>query len=190
MSGWYGNRHSITAAGRYVVYRSGNPTRLVLRPIDRREGQVLERTSGARYPVLLARQPGGSPSSTVFALKRVSIAGRPVLTICQSQIPRGATWGDDGYIVFATQDPTRDLFRVPADGGDPIELSKPDRAAGERGHWHPSMLPGGRGVLFTIMPVNRSDPAHVAVLDSTTGQSKRLVPGAVEPEYLSTGHLV
>jgi hypothetical protein len=126
----------------------------------------------------------------VFALKRVSIAGRPVLTICQSQIPRGATWGDDGYIVLATQDPTRDLFRVPADGGDPIELSKPDRAAGERGHWHPSMLPGGRGVLFTIMPVNRSDPAHVAVLDSTTGQSKRLVPGAVEPEYLSTGHLV
>ena len=86
------------------------------------------------------------------ALKRVAVTGGPVLTICQSQIPRGASWGDDGHIVFATQDETKGLFRVPADGGDPVELSKPDRAAGERGHWHLSVLPGGRGVLFHCCP--------------------------------------
>jgi len=180
---------AVSPDGRYVVYRSGNPARLVLRPIDRREGQVLEGTSGARSPFF-------SPDSRWIAffdgvaLKRVAVAGGPVLTICQSPIPRGASWGDDGHIVFATQDEARGLLRVPADGGDPVELSKPDLAAGERGHWNPSVLPGGRGVLFTIIPANRSDPAHVAVLDSRNGQSRRLVPGAHDPQYFDTGHLV
>lgn len=179
----------VSPDGRHVVYRSGNPARLVLRPIDRREGKVLEGTAGARSPFF-------SPDSRSIgffdgvALKRVSVAGGPVLTICQSPIPRGASWGDDGYIVFATQDETRGLLRVPEEGGEPIELSKPDRAAGDRGHRNPWVLPGGRGVLFTIVPVNRADPTHVAILDPKTGRSRKLVAGAVDPEYLDTGHLV
>jgi hypothetical protein len=109
-----------------------------------------------------------------------------VLTICASEIPRGASWGDDGHIVFATQ---RQMLRVAADGGEPVELTKPDPASGERGRWHLSVLPGGHSVLFTIVPSDPAATPHIAVLDRTSGGIKRLVPGG-HPEYLETGHLL
>ena len=142
---------AISPDGRHVVYLSGNPSQLVLRPIDRREGQLIAGTSGARYPFF-------SPDGRWIAffdglwLKRVAVAGGPVLTICESEIPRGASWGDDGHIVFATQSR---MLRVAWDGGEPVELTKPDPAAGESGHWHLSVLPGGQRVLFTIVPAER-----------------------------------
>jgi len=176
---------AISPDGGYVVYRSGNPAQLVLRPIDRREGQVIAGTSGARYPFF-------SPDGRWIAffdglwLKRVAVAGGPVLTICASEIPRGASWGDDGHIVFATQ---RRMLRVAWDGGEPVELTRADPAAGESGHWHLSVLPGGQRVLFTIVPAEPTATPHVAVLDRTSGRIKRLVPGS-QPVYLETGHLV
>ena len=84
------------------------------------------------------------------ALKKVPVTGGPVITICQSRIPRGASWGDDGTIVFATQDTATGLLRVSAGGGEPTVLTTPDAANGERDHFHPSLLPNGRGILFTI----------------------------------------
>ena len=176
---------AISPDGRYVVYLSGNPSQLVLRPIDRREGQVIAGTSGARYPFF-------SPDGRWIAffdglwLKRVAVAGGPVLTICESEIPRGASWGDDGHIVFATRSR---MLRVAWDGGEPVELTKPDPAAGESGHWHLSVLPGGQRVLFTIVPAEPTATPHVAVLDRSSGRIKRLVPGS-QPLYLETGHLV
>jgi serine/threonine-protein kinase len=176
---------AVSPDGRYVVYRSGNPSQLVLRPIDRREGQVIAGTSGARYPFF-------SPDGRWIAffdgllLKKVAVAGGPVLTICESEIPRGASWGDDGHIVFATQ---RRMLWVAADGGEPIELAKPDMAAGEIGYWQQSVLPGSLRVLFTIVPADPSAPPHVAVFDRTSGRITRLVAGS-QPDYVETGHVV
>jgi serine/threonine-protein kinase len=176
---------AISPDGRYVVYRSGNPSQLVLRPLDSMESHVIAGTSGARAPFF-------SPDGRWIAffdgswLKKVALAGGPVLTICESDIPRGASWGDDGHIVFATQ---RSMLRVAEEGGKPVELSKPDLGAGERGHWHLSVLPGGQHILFTIVPADPAATPHVAVLDRASGRIKRLVPGS-QPEYLKTGHVV
>ena len=73
---------------------------------------------------------------------------------------RGASWVDDTTIIVAVAaaDPTTGLLRVPAGGGEPTVLTTPDQAHGELGHWFPSVLPGGRAVLFTIaaaQPANR-----------------------------------
>ena len=65
-------------------------------------------------------------------------------------LPRGASWGDDDRIVFSTTDTATGLLRVRAGGGEPTVLTTPDAANGEMNHWYPSVLPGGRGVLFTI----------------------------------------
>jgi eukaryotic-like serine/threonine-protein kinase len=178
---------AVSPDGRYIVYRSGSPPRLVLRAVERLEATVLEGTGGARQPFF-------SPDSRWiaffdgFALKKVSVAGGPVLAITPSQIPRGASWGDDGHIVFATQDVTQGLLRVAAEGGDPVELTKPDQTAGER-HWQPSVLPDGRAVLFTIVPADTDATPQVAVFDRTTSRITKLFPGG-HPEYLGTGHLV
>ena len=62
----------------------------------------------------------------------------------------GASWGEDNTIVFATDDPGSGLWRVSADGGRPTLLTKRDAARREGQHGFPSVLPGGRAVLFTI----------------------------------------
>jgi serine/threonine-protein kinase len=80
---------------------------------------------------------------------------------------------------------------VSAAGGDSTVLTKPDRARGEADHFWPEFLPGGKAVLFTIIPIGGSiENAQVAVMDLQTGTSKVLVRGGSHAHYVPTGHLV
>jgi len=71
-------------------------------------------------------------------------------------------------------------------------VTKPDAAQRESDHAFPSVLPGGRGVLFTITAMGRADNAQVAVLDLRTGRREMLVRGGGQAEYIepSTGSLL
>ncbi len=62
---------------------------------------------------------------------------------------RGGTWGSDNTIVFSSTTDSG-LWRVSADGGVPIALTRPDVGKGERSHRWPHMLPGNKAVLYTI----------------------------------------
>ena len=53
-----------------------------------------------------------------------------------------------------------------------------------------SVLPGNRGVLFTVTKVGQGENPDVAVLDLKTGQRKTLVPGGSQAEYVRSGHMV
>nr|MBA3477756.1 protein kinase [Lautropia sp.] len=180
---------AISPDGRHIVYRAGPPTQLVVRATDRLDARPLEGTADARYPFF---SPNGQWIGFFdgATLKRVSVTGGPVITICPSRIPRGASWGDDGTIVFATQDTATGLLRVSAGGGEPTVLTRPDAAQGERDHYHPSLLPDGRGILFTTVPLNPAEPTQVAVMDLKTGQRKTLIRNGSQPEYVETGHLL
>ena len=80
---------------------------------------------------------------------------------------------------------------MPAGGGEPTVLTTPDAGHGELDHYWPSFLPGGRAVLFTIVPQGGlAEQAQVAVLDLRTGQRKTLMRGASQAAYVETGHLV
>ena len=180
---------AISPDGQHIVYRGGLKDQLVLRALDRIEARTLEDTASARSPFF---SPDGNWVGFFdgVTLKKVSIAGGPAITICPSQIPRGAAWGEDGYIVFATQDTATGLLRVSAGGGEPTVLTKPDAGQGERDHVALSLLPDGRGVLFTIVPSVAAAPSQIAVLDLRTGERKTLIRGGSQPEYIETGHLV
>jgi serine/threonine-protein kinase len=180
---------AISPDGRHIAYRAGPPTQLAVRDTDRLDARPLEGTAHARNPFF---SPNGQWIGFFdgAALKKVSATGGPVITICPSRIPRGASWGDDGTIVFATQDTATGLMRVSAGGGEPAVLTRPDTAQGERDHVHPSLLPDGRGILFTIVPSNAAEPKQVAVLDLKTGQRRTLIRGGSQPEYVETGHLL
>ena len=180
---------AISPDGQHIVYRGGPKDQLVLRSLDRIEAQVLEDTANARSPFF---SPDGQWVGFFdgVTLKKVSIAGGPAIPICPSQIPRGADWGEDGTIVFATLDTATGLLRVSAGGGEPTVLTRPDPGQGERDHFALSLLPDGRGVLFTIFPSSAAAPLQIAVLDFRTGQRKTLIRGGSQPEYVETGHLV
>ena len=60
----------------------------------------------------------------------------------------------------------------------------PDAAQRGSDHGFPSVLPGGRAVLFTITAPGSADNAEVAVLDLKTGQLKTLIRGGSQGEYV------
>ena len=76
-------------------------------------------------------------------MKKISIHGGPVTTLCDAANSRGASWGPHGYIV-ANLTLGGGLFRVPEGGGNPEALTDP-KATGEATHRWPQVLPGGRG---------------------------------------------
>jgi serine/threonine-protein kinase len=175
------------------VYRAGGTPAggpLVVRALDALDTRQLG-------GVALARGPFFSPDSRWVGffesgeLKKISITGGTAVTLCPAiGGSRGASWGDDNTIVFATGDPATGLRRVSADGGESVVLTTPDAARNEEDHLFPSILPGGRGVLFTITAPGSLENAQVAVLDSRSGAQKTLVRGGSHPEYVESGHLV
>ena len=115
-------------------------------------------------------------------MKKISISGGPAVSICPiTGFPRGATWGPDNTIVFATTNLATGLLSVPAGGGEPRQLTTPMAGAGD--HYQPSVLPDGRGLLFTIAS-QRSEDNAIAVLDLRSGQQKVLIRGGSQAEYV------
>ena len=125
-------------------------------------------------------------------LKKTTVTGAPVVTLCRGDgIFQGAMWAADGTVIFATNNEATGLQQVSASGGDPIVLTRPDHQQGEGDHVWPEPLPGGRGILFTIVPASREmDSAQVTILDLQTGTQKVVVRGGSHARYLLSGHLV
>jgi len=122
-------------------------------------------------------------------LRKVAVSGGAPVKICDAVSGiAGATWGPDGTIVFAWFD----LFRVPASGGSPTTLLKVDEGRGERFLRHPSFLPSGKAILFTVgMADSYSyDDADIGVLSLETGKKRILIRGGTSPRYAPSGHLI
>ena len=179
---------AITPDGSRIVYRGNN--QLLVRALDQIEPTVL---SGLDEPRGVFISPDGQWVG-FFAgfsgLKKVAITGGSPLDIAAAVNPRGATWGPDGTIIFATSTVATGLLRVSDGGGEPTVLTKPNQQRGEGDHIWPEFLPGGKAVLFTIIAAGASiDNAQIAVLDLQTGTSKVLIRGS-HARYVPTGHLV
>jgi len=138
-----------------------------------------------------AANPFFSPDGTSLAagsVARVPVAGGTATTIVGStERPAGAVWGADDTIVFAT---TSGIYRVAATGGEPQPLANPRAELGELLYAWPHLVPGGAGLLFTIVPRGSIDDAQIAWLDLKTLETRVLVTGGTSPRYTPTGHLV
>jgi serine/threonine-protein kinase len=127
-----------------------------------------------------------------YTLKKIPIAGGAAVSLLTADGPsRGAAWGPDNTIVFATGEVTTGLQRIPASGGPTAVLTRPDRERGEADHVNPVWLPGGRSLLFTILSSTGGlDAAKVAVLDLTTGATRTVIQGGYGARYVNGGYLV
>ena len=101
--------------------------------------------------------------------------------------PRGASWGDDDFIVFATSDGAG-LRRVAANGGEPGPLTKTD-AANREVHVYPHVLPGSKFVLFTTYFGSDFLRVRVDAVDVATGDRRTILEAGSDPQYAS-GYLV
>ena len=84
-------------------------------------------------------------------LKRLDLPGGAPVTICEVAAGGGTsgTWGAGGEILFAPIQGEA-LYRVPASGGVPEALIRPDRARGETRVCWPWFLPDGARFLYVV----------------------------------------
>jgi serine/threonine-protein kinase len=123
-------------------------------------------------------------------LRKMALDGGPPVTVCNKGCV-GATWAADDMIYFVSEVPGG-LVRVAAAGGEAKEVVKVDLTKGERQHRYPCALPGGKGILITVGTADSEtfDDAHIAVLNTETGQTKTVVEGGTHPRYSASGHLL
>src|SRR6185295_6159321 len=81
----------------------------------------------------------------------------------------GGTWNRDGVIVFASSSDGTPLYRVSAEGGAPVAVTK--LAADERTQRFPQFLPDGRHFIF-FARTTTSHGLYLGSLDSP--ETKRL----------------
>ncbi len=156
----------------------------------RLDGSVSEAIPGAMGDGTVFFSPDGSTIGydTGARLERVAVAGGAPEPIVAATAVGGASWGDDGYIVYGARREDG-LFRVRATGGTPERLTTVTAEDGSNDHRFPQVLPGAHAVVFCVCTGPEED-ARIVVLDRRTGQRKDLVRGSASARYVPTGHLV
>jgi serine/threonine-protein kinase len=175
--------------GRSIVFsaeRKGQ-VQLYVRRLDQLEATPIAGTEGASNPFF---SPTGESLGFYAggALKRVPLAGGPVVTVCEVALVFGASWARDDQIVFATQ--MGGLWAVSASGGKPTVITK--LQSDEYSHRLPQFLPDGKAIVFTSTkePFPTWEDTRVVVQSLTTGAQKVLIEGGADARYISTGHLI
>jgi Tol biopolymer transport system component len=156
---------AITADGRTVAYVAQHGTedsQLYLRDLNEFQARAVAGSSGARQPFF---SPDGKWVA-FFAqgqLQKAEVTGGGAIRVVEAAYPFGGTWSEDNTIIYAASLGSG-LLRIPASGGTPESLTKPDGATKGYAHVFPRALPGGRRVLFTIW--GQAQGAAVLSLDS------------------------
>jgi eukaryotic-like serine/threonine-protein kinase len=188
---YFGSRLSLSRDGRRLAYvskqaDSSKTPGIFVRQLALPSTTLVEGTEGATGVFF---SPDGEQLG-FFAdgkIKRVSLDGGSVLTICDAPHPTGAVWGDDNTIVFAPS-PMSVLMRVSSRGGTPTPVTA-FRGA-EKSHRFPQFLPGGKAIVYAAAA--RGDDftsARIVAESLQTGNRTELFEGTY-PRYVGSGHLV
>jgi len=169
----------------YVAVPGGDgPRQLYTRRLDQPVAMALAGTDGASSPFF---SPDGAWIGFVQQgqLKKISVDGGAAVTLTGAQGFGGASWGEDGDIVYSVP-PTDGLRRV-ADGGGASEgvAALPE---GYLAFTNPQVLPGGTAVLVTA--ARSFGQTDIEVVPLNGGERRTIVPGGAAGRYLPSGHLI
>jgi len=183
---------AISPEGKNFVYLAGDPTnpQLYLRPIDRLEATPMGGTEGASDP-FFSDDGQWVAFYAAGTIKKVSIFGGASQEVCDvSGFMRGGFWSPAGDIYFGHLN--RGIFRAPASGGAPEEVTILDTAKGEISHRFPQLLPDGKWVLFTVKNNNIATfaDAVIAAENLETHERRELIRGGSYGRYLASGYLM
>ena len=185
---------AVSPDGQWLAYSAETTTdrrrRIFIRPLrgSTEQDRELPGTIGGTGPFF-------SPDSTSLgffsraALWRVPVDGstEPLKITDASSEPAGATWTEDGRIVFAPLE-NHGLVEVPAaGGGTPAALTALNQQEGELEHAWPHAIRRG-SLVFTVSERGR-DP-HLEVLSSPNERRRLRVPIAGQSQFVEAGYLV
>jgi Tol biopolymer transport system component len=181
---------TISPDGRYVVFRlntDDGKELLWLRALGSFEVRPLIGTDGGL-------QPFWSPDSRsigFFAnskLKRIDVSGGALQTVCDAPGNWSGAWSRDGTILFSRA-VASGLYRVPAAGGTPVQVTTVDPAQNEIEHIWPCFLPDGRHFLFLARNAQPENSAiYLGTLDSK--ETTRLLQAHSSVAYAPPGYVL
>ena len=177
--------------GRRILYitRDRGVSQLYSRMRDQLDWTPIKGAEGAVFSLFMSPDGGrvGFIDARDGSIKTLSLNGDPPTTICKSCVTgvfRGASWGEDGSIVFATTNAPGLMQVSAAGGGVPAPLTSP-QGEGEV-HLHPHFLPGGKALLFTMQSPDK--PETIAIL-SLDDHALRVLFDGSSPRFATSGHL-
>ena len=177
---------AVSRQGDRIVFPAlvGNSERLYVRALDSSSTSVLAGSDGGAKPFWA---PDGRQVGFVVPghLKAVEFTGGAPRAVCALRGSfGGGAWSEHGVIVFADD---HDLYRVAADGGEPVPLGKRDE--GETGRYLPHFLPDGRSYLYLSTSIRPEEQGiYAASLDSP--DRRRIVASDGNAAYSASGHLL
>ena len=178
---------AISPDGRVLIYagRRGDTVQLYRRDLDQPVAEPLAGTEGGASGPFFSPDGRWVGFHAAGEIRKVPIEGGPAFTITTGAPTFGASWGDDGWIVFWSGGR---LYRVSEDGGEPERLSPELELNGRLAQ----VLPGGDTILFTARygPVVGYEQAQIVAHSLATGETKIVLDNAVDARYVPTGHLV
>jgi Tol biopolymer transport system component len=164
-------------------------TQLWVRSLDATASRRIEGSDGAHLPFW---SPDGSRIGffTSDKLKTVPTAGGRVEILCGNPKVggRGATWSPANVIVL-TRGTAGPLYRVSANGGDPVPATTLDATQKEFAHRFPSFLPDGEHFLYAALPAHEG---KFAIFAGSTKDTSRSPIASLEsaPVYAAPGYLL
>jgi serine/threonine-protein kinase len=181
---------ALSPDGRRLVFAAGSPgsRRLYSRLLEQLEAKPVAGTEGGDNPFF---SPDGQwlGFESEGRLAKVPVAGGEPVVLCETPSLRGASWGDNGTIVFAST-AWSGLSWVSAAGGPPQTLTTPVQPR-EISHRWPRILPGGREVVFSVMTASgREQERTIEVVSLDTHERRVVLHGGTYPIYAPSGHLL
>ena len=155
------------------------------RALDDLDAAFVDGSDGGRAPFFApdARRIGFFAGGK---LRTISLAGGTPLAIADADA-RGATWREDGRIVFAGA-AGGGLSLVGENGGRIEPLTRPEASAGEM-HLAPFHVPGSQTVIFTTATAGGSGGYRAAIVEAD-GRGRTLVDDASGARVAVAGLLV
>jgi DNA-binding winged helix-turn-helix (wHTH) protein/Tol biopolymer transport system component len=186
---------AISADGSRVAFVAcaAESCRVFARRLDETEARPVPGTEDAASPFL---SPDGSALGFVAdgKLKRIDLAGGTAVTLADVRQPLGATWTEDGSIVFAASRSggLGGLMRVPANGSSAATaVYSADSRRGELALAWPDVLPGGGAILATAIGAPDLPPlASIIAISPATGERTPIIDRAVAGRFVAPNTLV
>ena len=180
----------ISPDGRILAFDATDASgkhRIWIRPLNALQAHALAGTENTKRPFW-------SPDSKYLAfiadgkLMKVDVSGGPPQKICDAPTAADGTWAPDGLILFdgTGKDP---IYRVPASGGVPTVMVKPEESRKETQIGWPEVLPDGKHFLYMAIGQKAGESTYrIASLDGK--ENRPFAPAQSMITYVEPGYLL